>query len=53
MLHSRGWYRLHLDPVGAADTALARRLMEVPGTAVEYSASRYREWPMARLGSRR
>lgn len=53
VLHSRGWYRLHLEPAGAADTALVRRLMEVPGAAVEYSASRYREWPMARLGARR
>jgi hypothetical protein len=53
VLHSRGWYRLHLDPAGASDPALVRRLMEVPGAAVEYSASRYRQWPMARLGPRR
>jgi hypothetical protein len=52
VLHSRGWYRLHLDPAGPADTALVRRTMETPGAAVEYSASRYREWPMARAGAR-
>jgi hypothetical protein len=40
VLHSRGWYRLHL-------TAMVRRLLEVPGAAVEYSASQYRQWPMA------
>lgn len=47
VLHSRGWYRLHLDGAGPADTALVRRIMEVPGAAVEYSASQYQQWPMA------
>jgi hypothetical protein len=47
VLHSRGWYRLHLTPTGEPDTALVRRIVEVPGAAVEYSASQYRLWPMA------
>jgi hypothetical protein len=47
VLHSRGWYRLHLTPGGPPDTALVRRILEVPGAAVEYSASQYRQWPMA------
>jgi hypothetical protein len=47
VLHSRGWYRLHLDGAGAEDTALVRRIMEVPGAALEYSAKRYQQWPMA------
>ena len=47
VLHSRGWYRLHLTPSGPPDTAMVRRVLEVPGAAVEYSASQYRQWPMA------
>ena len=47
VLHSRGWYRLHLTPGGPADTAMVRRVTEVPGAAVEYSASLYQQWPMA------
>ena len=47
VLHSRGWYRLHLTPAGPPDTAMARRVLEVPGAVVQYSASLYRQWPMA------
>ena len=47
VLHSRGWYRLHLTPTGPPDTAMVRRILEVPGAAVEYSASQYQQWPMA------
>ena len=47
VLHSRGWYRLHLTPRGPPDTTMVRRVLEVPGAAVEYSASQYRQWPMA------
>jgi hypothetical protein len=52
VLHSRGWYRLHLTPGGPADTAMVRRVSEVPGAAVEYSASLYQQWPMARRPGR-
>jgi hypothetical protein len=47
VLHSRGWYRLHLTPGGPPDTAMVRRVVEEPGAAVEYSASQYKQWPMA------
>jgi hypothetical protein len=47
VLHSRGYYRLHLTPAGEPDTAMVRRVVEVPGAAVEFSASQYRHWPMA------
>ena len=47
VLHSRGWYRLHLTPGGPPDTAMVRRIVEEPGAAVEYSASQYQQWPMA------
>lgn len=47
LLHSRGYYRLHLPPGGKPDTALVRRIVEVPGAALQYSASRYEQWPMA------
>jgi hypothetical protein len=47
VLHSRGWYRLHLRPSGPPDLALADSIMTVPGAAAEYSARRYRAWRMA------
>lgn len=47
VLHSRGYYRLHLTPAGEPDTAMVRRIAEVPGAAAEFSASQYRLWPMA------
>ena len=52
VLHSRGWYRLHLTHRGPPDTAMVRRVSEVPGAAVEYSAALYRQWPMAMRGGR-
>ena len=52
VLHSRGWYRLHLTPGGPPDTSMVRRVSEVPGAAVEYSAALYRQWPMATRGGR-
>jgi hypothetical protein len=47
LLHSRGYYRLHLTPAGEPDTALVRRVLQVPDAAAEFSASQYRLWPMA------
>jgi hypothetical protein len=47
VLHSRGYYRLHLTPTGQPDTAMVRRVLEEPGAAAAFSASQYREWPMA------
>jgi hypothetical protein len=47
VLHSRGYYRLHLTPTGEPNPAMARQVMEVPGAAAEFSASQYRQWPMA------
>jgi len=47
VLHSRGYYRLHLAPAGAPDLATVRRVLDVPGAAAEYSASLYQAWPMA------
>ena len=52
VLHSRGWYRLHLTPSGPPDTAMVRRVLEVPGAAVQYSARKYRQWPMATRAAR-
>jgi hypothetical protein len=48
VLHSRGWYRLHLKPAGEPESELVRRILEVPGAAAAYSASQYSTWPMAR-----
>jgi hypothetical protein len=47
ILHSRGWYRLHLTASAEPDTAMLQRIAEVPGATVEYSAGLYRKWVMA------
>ena len=50
LLHTRGWYHLHLQSKSEADTALLRRIETVPGATAEYSAELYRQQPMAALG---
>jgi hypothetical protein len=46
-LHSRGYYRLHLDATAAADTATLRRLREQPGAAARLAAERFGQWQLA------
>ena len=46
ILHSRGFYHLHLTPTADADTAMVRRIAEVSGAAVQFSASHYRQRPV-------
>jgi hypothetical protein len=47
LLHTRGYYRLHLPIAGAPDTATLRRLGEVPGAAAEFAAEQFRQWQVA------
>jgi len=47
LLHTRGYYRLHL-PIGAApDTATLNRLSFVPGAAARFAAEQFAQWQMA------
>jgi hypothetical protein len=47
LLHTRGYYRLHL-PIGAApDTATLNRLSFVPGAAARFAAEQFAHWQMA------
>jgi hypothetical protein len=47
LLHTRGYYRLHL-PIGAApDTATLNRLSFVPGAAAQFAAEQFAQWQMA------
>ncbi len=43
-LHSRGYYRLHLDPQGAPQTALLDQIAREPDTAARFAAVEYAEW---------
>jgi hypothetical protein len=44
ILHSRGYYELHLDPDAEADTTLVRRIEEVPGAGAAFAADQYGRW---------
>jgi hypothetical protein len=45
LLHSRGYYRLHLPPGGAPDTLTLNRLRDEPGAALEFSMQEFaRRW---------
>ena len=47
LLHTRGYYRLHLPIGGAADTATLNRLSFVPGAAARFAAQQFSRWQMA------
>jgi hypothetical protein len=48
LLHARGYYRLHLDAAGPADTATLRRLSAEPGATARFAAERFAAWQLAR-----
>jgi hypothetical protein len=48
LLHARGFYRLHLDAAGPADTAMLRRLSAEPGATARFAAERFAAWQLAR-----
>jgi hypothetical protein len=47
LLHTRGYYRLHLPIGGDPDTATLRRLGEVPGAAAQFAAEQFSQWQVA------
>ena len=51
LLHTRGWYHLHLQSTTEADTALLRRIETVPGATAQYSVELYQRRPVATLGT--
>ena len=46
-LHSRGWYRLHLDNTGQPDPETVSRIENVPGEALRFAFERYGKWQLA------
>jgi hypothetical protein len=40
-VHARGYYRLHLDPAGAPDTATLARFSDTPDAAAWFAAAQY------------
>lgn len=47
-LHSRGYYKLHIAGTGEADRKMLQALENVHGTAVQFAASQYRQWQIAK-----
>jgi hypothetical protein len=47
LLHTRGYYRLHLPMGGEPDTATLRRISYVPGAAAEFAAQQFSRWQVA------
>lgn len=48
-LHSRGYYRIHLQGIGDPDSAVLRQLEETPGTGVQLSAFLFSRWDSLNL----
>jgi hypothetical protein len=47
LLHTRGYYRLHLPSGGEPDTATLQRISHVPGAAAEFAAQQFSKWQLA------
>jgi hypothetical protein len=43
-LHTRGWYRVHLETSGEPNLASLGQVFDMPGGATQLSAERYAEW---------
>jgi hypothetical protein len=52
LLHSRGYYRLHLPLGGDPQTEALNQIAAVPGAPLRLAASRYAEWQAARTAQR-
>jgi hypothetical protein len=50
ILHSRGYYRLHLAEGGEPDLAALDAITNVPGAAARFAANRFAEWQAAGRG---
>jgi hypothetical protein len=47
LLHTRGYYHLHMTSTATADTTLLRRIETVAGATAAYSAALYQQRPVA------
>jgi hypothetical protein len=49
ILHSRGYYKLHISGAGEPDKQTLAAFEKVPGTAARFAAAQYSQWQVARL----
>ena len=47
ILHSRGYYKLHIPETGDPDTKTLVELEQTHGAAARFAADRYGEWQVA------
>jgi hypothetical protein len=45
-LHTRGYYQIHLNSTGSADTDLLTRIMTIPDAVARFSGSRFATWQL-------
>ena len=48
ILHSRGYYKLHINTTGEPDTKTLQALENVPGAAARFAAEQFEQWQIAR-----
>ena len=44
LLHSRGWYQLHLRETGEPDNQTLTRITTIPGASAQFAVDRFAEW---------
>jgi len=47
LLHTRGWYMLHLNTTEEPATSLLQKIVETPGEAARFAAAEYARWRTA------
>jgi hypothetical protein len=48
ILHTRGFYKLHVSGTGEPDTKLLEAIDNVPGTAARFAATQFGQWQVAK-----
>ena len=48
ILHTRGFYKLHVPGTGDPDTKTLDALNDVPGTAAQFAAEQFKQWQIAK-----
>ena len=48
ILHTRGFYKLHVPGTGDPDTKTLDAMNDVPGTAVKFAAEQFKQWQVAK-----
>lgn len=43
-LHTRGWYRIHIDDIGEPNREILRRISDIPDGAATFAADRFAAW---------